>query len=128
MARPEERKVLGVREVKQVVQGSQPSTKRATGRGLRFVSNRALLRRHAIRKEELKILRQVAMLETVAHPEHLVIFVPECDPARRRFNFDSRMGVCEKGTRRPPRYDALVRYRLSRDGNPAHRGRVAMPV
>ena len=41
----------------------------------RFVSNQALLRRHAISKGELKILKQVAMLEQVAHPGHFIFIL-----------------------------------------------------
>jgi len=38
----------------------------------RFISNQALPKRHAITKGELKILKQVAMLETVAQPGHFI--------------------------------------------------------
>src|SRR5271167_1941593 len=57
--------VLAHPEVKQIVEGDRPPAKKGDGAWPRFASNQALLRRHAITKGELKILKQVAMLETV---------------------------------------------------------------
>ena len=62
-------------EAKQIIDGAQPSVKKSDGAWPRFVSNQALLRRHAITKGELRILKQVAMLETVAHPGHFVFIL-----------------------------------------------------
>jgi transcriptional regulator with XRE-family HTH domain len=67
--------VLAHPEAKQIIDGAQSSTKKGDGAWERFVSNQALLRRHAITKGELKILKQVAMLETVAHPGHFVFIL-----------------------------------------------------
>ena len=67
--------VLAHPEVKQIIDGARPSTIKGDEAWPRFVSNQALLRRHAITKGELKILKQVAMLETVAHPGHFIFIV-----------------------------------------------------
>src|ERR1039457_7219693 len=67
--------VLAHPEAKQIVDGARPSTKKGDGAWPRFVSNRALLRRHAITKGELKILKQVATLENVAHPGHFIFIL-----------------------------------------------------
>ena len=40
-----------------------------------FVSNKALLRRHAITRRELDVLKQVSMLNPVAHPEHFIFIL-----------------------------------------------------
>ncbi len=67
--------VLAHPEVKQIVDGDQPSAKKSDGSWQRFVSNQALLRRHAITKGELKVLKQVALFETVAHPGHFIFIL-----------------------------------------------------
>ncbi len=67
--------ILAHPEVKQIVEGDRPSAKKGDGAWLRFVSNQALLRRHAITKGELKILKQVAVLETVAHAGHFIFIL-----------------------------------------------------
>jgi|SRR5208283_465213 len=67
--------VLAHPEAKQIIDGAQPSTKKSDGAWPRFVSNQALLKRHAITKDELKILKQVAMFETVAHPGHFIFIL-----------------------------------------------------
>ncbi len=67
--------VLAHPEAKQIIDSARPSTKKGDGAWERFVSNQALLRRHAITKGELKILKQVAMLEIVAHPGHFVFIL-----------------------------------------------------
>jgi hypothetical protein len=41
----------------------------------RFISNKALLRRNAITRRELDVLKQVWMLNPVAHPEHFVFIL-----------------------------------------------------
>jgi pimeloyl-ACP methyl ester carboxylesterase len=41
----------------------------------RFISNKALLRRHAITRPELEVLKRVSMLNPVAHPEHFVFIL-----------------------------------------------------
>jgi hypothetical protein len=45
------------------------SRPKSDGAWPRFVSNQTLLKRHTVTKDELKILKQVAMLETVARPQ-----------------------------------------------------------
>ncbi len=67
--------VLSHPEAKQIVDGDRPSAKRGDGAWPRFVSNQALLRRHAITRGELKILKQVATLEQVAHPGHFIFIL-----------------------------------------------------
>src|SRR5271167_1256104 len=67
--------VLAHPEAKQIVDGDRPSAKKGDGAWQRFASNQALLRRHAVTKGELKILKQVAMLETVAHPGHFIFIL-----------------------------------------------------
>jgi hypothetical protein len=60
--------VLAHPEAKQIFEGDRPSKKRSDAAWPRFVSNQALLKRHAITKGELKILKQVSLLKEVAHP------------------------------------------------------------
>jgi transcriptional regulator with XRE-family HTH domain len=67
--------VLAHPDAKQIVDSARPSTKKGDAAWPRFVSNQALLRRHAITKSELKILEQVAMLENVAHPGHFIFIL-----------------------------------------------------
>jgi transcriptional regulator with XRE-family HTH domain len=68
--------VLAHPEVKQIIDGVRPSRRRkAEGAWQRFVSNQASLRRHAITQAELKVLKQVSMLEQVAHPGHFVFIL-----------------------------------------------------
>jgi len=52
-----------------------PRPKKATERGRGSRQTKALLRRHTITKGELKILKQIAMLETVAHPGHFIFIL-----------------------------------------------------
>ncbi|HLI82218.1 MAG TPA: helix-turn-helix transcriptional regulator [Candidatus Binataceae bacterium] len=40
-----------------------------------FSSNRAALRRHNVTRAELKVLKQVALLEHVAHPRHFLFIL-----------------------------------------------------
>jgi hypothetical protein len=37
-----------------------------------FTSNRALLRRHGVTRGELKVLKQVSLLEDVSSPKHFI--------------------------------------------------------
>ena len=67
--------VLAHPEAKQIVDGDRPSGKKGDEAWPRFVSNQALLRRHAITQGELKILKQVATLEQVAHPGHFIFIL-----------------------------------------------------
>ena len=67
--------VLAHPEARQIVESGRPSGKNSDDAWQRFVSNKALLRRHAITKGELKILKQVEMLETVAHPGHFIFIL-----------------------------------------------------
>src|SRR5271166_2548512 len=57
--------VLAHPEAKQIIDGAQPSAKKSDEAWPRFISNQALVKRHAITKSELKILKQVSMLEHV---------------------------------------------------------------
>src|ERR1019366_5657027 len=67
--------VLAHPEAKQIVDPDRPSAKKGDEAWPRFISNQALLRRHAITKDELKILKQIAMLETVAHPGQFIFIL-----------------------------------------------------
>jgi len=67
--------ILAHPDVKQIVDGDRPPAKKGDGAWPRFASNHALVRRHAITKGELKILKQVALLETVAHPGHFIFIL-----------------------------------------------------
>ena len=67
--------VLAHPEVKQIIYGGQPSTKKSDGAWPRFASNQALLKRHAVTKDELKILKQVSALVDVAHPGHFIFIL-----------------------------------------------------
>jgi len=40
-----------------------------------FTSNRAALRRHNVTRAELKVLKQVSLLEHVAHPRHFLFIL-----------------------------------------------------
>ena len=64
--------VLAHPEAKQIINGDQPSAKNNGEAWQRFVSNKALLRRHAVTRGELKVLKQVSMLNPVAYPEQFV--------------------------------------------------------
>ena len=66
--------VLAHPEARQIVDGDRTSPKRSDA-WQRFVSNQALLRRHAVTKGELKILKQVSMLQEVAHPGHFIFIL-----------------------------------------------------
>ena len=67
--------VLAHPEAKQIIDGARPPAKKGDGAWPRFVSNQALLKRHAITKGELKMLKQVAMLSQVAHPGHFIFIL-----------------------------------------------------
>jgi transcriptional regulator with XRE-family HTH domain len=67
--------VLAHPEAKQIVDGAGPATKKSEGAWQRFVSNKALLRRHAVTKDELKILKQISALVDVAHPGHFIFIL-----------------------------------------------------
>ena len=49
--------VLAHPEAKQIIDGARPSARKSDGAWQQFVSNQASLRRHAITKGELKILK-----------------------------------------------------------------------
>lgn len=61
-------------EARQIIDGAGPLRKES-GAWERFASNRALLRRHAVSRAELRVLKQVAMLEQVAHPGHFIFIL-----------------------------------------------------
>lgn len=61
-------------EARQIVDGNQTSPKPSDAWKL-FVSNRGLLRRHAITPAEIKMLKNVAMLGHVAHPGHFIFIL-----------------------------------------------------
>ena len=67
--------VLAHPEAKQIVDGERPSGKKREGAWQRFVSNKALLSRHAVTSSELKVLKHVSMLEEVAHPGHFIFIL-----------------------------------------------------
>jgi transcriptional regulator with XRE-family HTH domain len=62
-------------ETRQLIDIAQPSTKKGVGAWPRFLSSKALLKRHAIAKGELKILKQVAMFEQVARPADFIFIL-----------------------------------------------------
>lgn len=87
--------VLAHPEAKQIVEGDRPSAKKSDGAWPRFVSNKALLRRHAVTQGELKVLKQIAMLEDVAHPGHFVFILNAIRQAAARLRwaiFPLRLG------------------------------------
>jgi transcriptional regulator with XRE-family HTH domain len=57
-----------------MVDGSERSgtTKRGKNTWQEFTSNRALLRRHGVTPAELKVLKQVSLLEDVSSPKHFI--------------------------------------------------------
>ena len=67
--------VLAHPEAKQIVDGGRPSGKKSEGAWQRFVSNKALQRRHAVTPDELKVLKHVSMLNAVAHPGHFIFIL-----------------------------------------------------
>jgi transcriptional regulator with XRE-family HTH domain len=67
--------VLAHPEAKQIVDGIRPSGKKSEGAWQRFVSNKALLSRHAVTPGELKVLKHVSLLEQVAHPGHFIFIL-----------------------------------------------------
>ncbi len=58
-----------------IVDGDRPSAKKGDEAWQRFVANKALLRRHAITKGELKVLKQVTTIVNVAHPGHFIFIL-----------------------------------------------------
>ena len=42
---------------------------------VQFTSNRAALRRHSVSRAELRVLKQVALLEHVSHPRHFLFIL-----------------------------------------------------
>jgi transcriptional regulator with XRE-family HTH domain len=66
--------VLAHPEAKQIIEGDRPS-KKSDGAWPRFVSNKALLKRHAITQGELKVLKQIAMLQPVASPGQFIFIL-----------------------------------------------------
>jgi transcriptional regulator with XRE-family HTH domain len=66
--------VLAHPEAKPIVDGDRPSARRDDA-WPRFLSNQALLRGHAIKPGELKMLKNVAMLSHVAHPGHFIFIL-----------------------------------------------------
>jgi transcriptional regulator with XRE-family HTH domain len=67
--------VLAHPEAKQIVDGDQPSAQKKDDAWKRFVSNAALIRRHAVTQGELKVLKQVSMLARVACPEQFIFIL-----------------------------------------------------
>jgi len=66
--------VLAHPEAKGIVEGGTSSAKKVDS-WQRFISNKSLLRRHAITRPELDVLKQVSLLNPVAHPEHFVFIL-----------------------------------------------------
>src|SRR5438105_9735618 len=62
---PEAKQFLGTSE--------SPSAKNDAWQ--RFTSNAALLRRHSVSRAELKLLKQVTLLQHVSHPSHFVFIL-----------------------------------------------------
>ena len=51
------------------------ATKRLDDAFRRFASNRALLARHNVKPRELKVLKQVSLLEHVSYPRHFLFIL-----------------------------------------------------
>lgn len=51
-----------------------------------FASNRAALRRHSVTRAELKVLKQVSLLENVSHPRHFLFILNSIRQAGEREN------------------------------------------
>ena len=66
--------VLAHPEAKRIVEGSASPAKKVDP-WQRFISNKSLLRRHAITPPELDVLKRVSMLNRVAHPEHFIFIL-----------------------------------------------------
>jgi transcriptional regulator with XRE-family HTH domain len=62
-------------ETRQLIDTARPSTKKGDGAWPRFLSSKSLLKRHAIAKGELKILKQVATFEQVARPGDFIFIL-----------------------------------------------------
>ncbi len=71
---PGELLVLAHPDAENMVEGRSHTTRRDDA-WRRFISNKALLRRHAITRPELEVLKRVSMLNSVAHPEHFIFIL-----------------------------------------------------
>jgi transcriptional regulator with XRE-family HTH domain len=70
---PRELLFLSHPELKYLVdEFTNPGSTKPTDSWQRFVSNRALLRRHHVTRDELKLLKQVSLLAPVSSSQHFV--------------------------------------------------------
>ena len=67
--------VLAHPDAENMVESRSSTTTRQADAWQRFASNKVLLRRHAITRRELDVLKRVSMLNPVAHPEHFVFIL-----------------------------------------------------
>jgi len=72
---PRELLVLAHPEAQNMVEGYSRTTTKHDDAWQRFISNKALLRRHTITRPELEVLKRVSMLNPVARPEHFVFIL-----------------------------------------------------
>ncbi len=72
---PRELLVLAHPEAQNMVEGYFRTTTKHDDAWQRFISNKALLRRHTITRPELEVLKRVSMLNPVARPEHFVFIL-----------------------------------------------------
>ena len=103
--------VLAHPEVKQIIDGDRRSAKKSEGAWLRFASNRALLRHHAITKGELKVLKQVAMLQPVARPGQFIFILNAIRQAAPNSD-EASTNVCDAPANPSPIYERLRRKSL----------------
>ena len=67
--------VLAHPEARQIVDADRPSASRGDSAWQRFASNKALIKGHSVTPNELRMLKQVAMLSHVAHPGHFIFIL-----------------------------------------------------
>jgi len=64
-------------DAKYLMDEDNGSVRRREDAWQQFTANRAALRRHNVSRGELKVLKQVAMLEHVSHPRHFLFILNE---------------------------------------------------
>jgi len=62
-------------DAKYLMDEDSGSTRKREDAWQQFTSNRAALRRHNVTRAELKVLKQVALLERVSHPRHFLFIL-----------------------------------------------------
>jgi transcriptional regulator with XRE-family HTH domain len=62
-------------DAKYLMDEDDGSTRKRDDSWLAFTQNRAALRRHNVTRAELKVLKQVSLLEHVSHPRHFLFIL-----------------------------------------------------